>query len=167
VFYLPPDALRATVDIFYERLIVDERVMFFFEGVSVSHLKRHQYKFLSVAFTEVPADMDLYQIMLDKHARLFLQYGLSDAHFDIVAGHLVATLQQLHVPENLIGEVFNILGPLPLLLTEQHLPPTQKRSNNKFQRFNLMHNYEKKQKNNYKSIIHVILPSYRPNYVSN
>jgi hemoglobin len=86
--------------------------MFFFEGVSVSHLKRHQYKFLSVAFTEVPADMDLYQIMLDKHARLFLQYGLSDAHFDIVAGHLVATLQQLHVPENLIGEVFNILGPL-------------------------------------------------------
>jgi hemoglobin len=110
--YLPPDALRATVDIFYERLIVDERVMFFFEGVSVSHLKRHQYKFLSVAFTEVPADMDLYQIMLDKHARLFLQYGLSDAHFDIVAGHLVATLQQLHVPENLIGEVFNILGPL-------------------------------------------------------
>jgi truncated hemoglobin YjbI len=110
--YLPPDALRAIVDIFYERLVVDERVMFFFEGVSVSDLKRQQYTFFEVLFTgtEVPADMD--SELIDKHTRLFNEQGLNGAHIDIFSGHLVAALQQLHIPENLIGEVLNILGPL-------------------------------------------------------
>jgi truncated hemoglobin YjbI len=110
--YVPPDALRAIVEIFYERLVVDERVMFFFEGVSVSDLKRQQYTFFEVLFTgtEVPADMD--SELIDKHTRLFNEQGLNGAHIDIFSGHLVAALQQLHIPENLIGEVLNILGPL-------------------------------------------------------
>jgi truncated hemoglobin YjbI len=110
--YVPPDALRAIVEIFYERLVVDKRVMFFFEGVSVSDLKRQQYRFFEVLFTgtEVPADMD--SELIDKHTRLFNEQGLNGAHIDIFSGHLVAALQQLHIPENLIGEVLNILGPL-------------------------------------------------------
>jgi hypothetical protein len=65
-----------------------------------------------MVFTEIPADLDVAQYMIDKHARLFQTLDLDESHFDMVAGHLVAALQQLNVPENLIGEVLAIVGPL-------------------------------------------------------
>jgi hemoglobin len=108
----PPEALRATVDIFYERLVADEQLKIFFDEVSVTRLRAHQFNFLSIAFTEIPADMDVYQYMIDKHSRLFNEKGLNGTHFDLVAGHLVASLQQLNVPENLVTEVVSIVGPL-------------------------------------------------------
>jgi truncated hemoglobin YjbI len=65
-----------------------------------------------MAFTEIPADMDVAKYMVDKHARLFQEKGLNASHFDLIAGHLVAALQQLNVAENLIAEVVAIVGPL-------------------------------------------------------
>jgi hemoglobin len=106
------DALRAAVDIFYEKLTGDEQLKKFFEDISVARLKVHQFNFLRFAFTEIPKDMDVYQYMIDKHKRLFNEKGLNETHFDLVAGHLVATLQQLNVPEPLIAEVVGIVGPL-------------------------------------------------------
>jgi hemoglobin len=100
------------VDIFYEKVTGDEQLKKFFEGVSVARLKVHQFNFLRFAFTEIPKDMDVYQYMIDKHKRLFNEKGLNETHFDLVAGHLVATLQQLNVAEPLIAEVVGIVGPL-------------------------------------------------------
>ena len=105
-------ALSATVDIFYERMIVDEQLAKFFEGISLTRLKLHQTKFLTMAFTEIPTDIDVVAYIIDKHSRLFQNLGLDGSHFDLVAGHLVAALQQLNVPENLIAEVVAIVGPL-------------------------------------------------------
>lgn len=36
--------------------------------------------------------------------------GLSEVHFDVVAGHLQTTLEELNVAENLITEVMAIAG---------------------------------------------------------
>jgi hemoglobin len=49
--------------------------------------------------------------MTSKHARLF-GMGLNETHFDRVAGHLVATLQELGVDPALVEEAVSIVGPL-------------------------------------------------------
>ena len=104
-------ALEATVEAFYGRLVADEDLKKFFEGVPLSKLKNHQVRFLKLAFTKVPESIDVPKLMLDKHARLFAM-GLNETHFDIVAGHLVGALESLSVPQPLIDEVVGIVGPL-------------------------------------------------------
>ena len=104
--------MAATVDIFYTRIGADEQLAKFFEGVSLVRMRQHQKKFLTMVFTEIPEDLDMAQYMIDKHARLFQQLELNESHFDLVAGHLVAALQQLNVAQNLIDEVVSIVGPL-------------------------------------------------------
>jgi len=44
------------------------------------------------------------------HAALVKDKGLSDVHFDAVAGHLKATLVELGVPPDLINEALTIVG---------------------------------------------------------
>ena len=47
--------------------------------------------------------------MRQAHKHL-VEKGLNDSHFDAVAGHLKATLEELNVPADLIGEVMAIAG---------------------------------------------------------
>jgi hemoglobin len=100
------------VDIFYNRIFADEKLAPFFEGFTMTRMKVHQTRFLKLVFTEIPPDMDVASYMVEKHARLFQEQGLNETHFDLVAGHLVAALQELNVPEDMIGEVVAIVGPL-------------------------------------------------------
>jgi len=104
-------ALTAAVDEFYSRLIADEKLSKFFEGIDLDKLKSHQRKFLRIALTKIPASLDVEKFMYDKHKKLFLD-GLNEEHFDIVAGHFVGTLQSLGVPQPLIDEAVGIIGPL-------------------------------------------------------
>ena len=107
------------MDIFYDRLVADEQLAKFFQGISINRLKIHQTKFLKMAFTEIPTDIDVAAYIIDKHSRLFQEQGLNGSHFDLVAGHLVASLQQLNVPEDLIGEVVAIVGPLRAIFANE------------------------------------------------
>jgi hemoglobin len=104
-------ALEAAVEIFYEKLVADEMLAKFFEGVNLDKLKSHQRKFLAIALTEIPKDLDVASMMKDKHKRLFVM-GLNETHFDLVAGHLVATLKGLQVPDALVDEVVGVIAPL-------------------------------------------------------
>lgn len=106
-----PAALEATVDIFYEKLVGDETLKVFFEGVDMDLLKLHQRKFLSIALTEIPKDIDVPKMMKEKHQRLF-KMGLNETHFDAVAGHLVDTLKSLQVKDEFIAEIVGVIGPL-------------------------------------------------------
>ena len=38
--------------------------------------------------------------------------GISDEHFDIVMGHIVSTMKELNVPQDLIDEAGALLTPL-------------------------------------------------------
>jgi hemoglobin len=46
----------------------------------------------------------------EAHAHLVKERGLTDAHFDAVAGHLKGTLEELGVDAALIGEVLALVG---------------------------------------------------------
>lgn len=66
---------------------------------------------MRIAFTGIPEGLDVANLVLTKHARLF-RMGIDENTFDQVAGHLVATLKNLGVPSNLIDEVVGVVGPL-------------------------------------------------------
>ena len=104
-------ALEAAVDAFYKRVIADQALAKFFDGTDVEKLKKHQFKFMKLAFTKIPESVDVAKILTDKHSKLF-DMGLNATHFDLVAGHLVDALQSLSVPQNLIDEAVGIVGPL-------------------------------------------------------
>jgi len=94
-------AVDAAVDIFYRKVLADDRINQFFEGVDIAKQAAKQKSFLTFAFggpnNYSGADMRT------AHARL-VQAGLDDSHFDAVMEHLGATMQELNVPAHLIAE---------------------------------------------------------------
>ena len=94
-------AVNAAVDIFYRKVLADDRINNFFEGVDMEAQAAKQKAFLTVAFGG-PNNYSG-QDMRNGHAHL-VERGLNDSHFDAVMEHLGATLQELDVPADLIGE---------------------------------------------------------------
>lgn len=111
------DALKAAVDLFYERLTSDPELEPFFVGANIKLLKWHQYKFMSFAFTAIPQDMDVPMLIRTKHERLF-RMGMNESQFDIVAGHFVETLKTLGVQQDLIDEAVGVIAPLRPVFVE-------------------------------------------------
>mmetsp|Transcript_13624 Transcript_13624/g.18707 ORF Transcript_13624/g.18707 Transcript_13624/m.18707 type:complete len:432 (-) Transcript_13624:147-1442(-) len=104
-------ALHAAVDEFYVRVIADKTLAPFFEGVPLDILKDHQRRFMRLAFTAVPDDVDVEKMMYKTHYNLF-EKGLNETHFDTVATHFVETLQHLGVAQELIDEAVGVIAPL-------------------------------------------------------
>ena len=102
----------AAVDVFYGKVVADGKLADFFKGVNMETLKEHQRWFLRMAFTAIPKSINVEEYMLEKHQRLFSEQGLDVTHFDLVAGHFVATLEQLNVPADMIKEAVDIVVPL-------------------------------------------------------
>ena len=75
------------------------------------HMFILKYNFMSIAFTEVPEDMDIVALIHTKHQRLFDE-GLSEEHFDIVAAHFIDTLNHLGVKQAEIDEAVGVIAPL-------------------------------------------------------
>ena len=94
-------AVNAAVDIFYRKVLKDERIKRFFEGVDMNKQAAKQKAFLTMAFggphNYTGADMR------KAHAHLVAQ-GLNDSHFDAVMENLGATLTELKVPGHLIAQ---------------------------------------------------------------
>ena len=94
-------AVNAAVDIFYRKVLADDRINQFFEGVDMERQAAKQKAFLTVAF----GGPNKYsgKDMRDGHAHLVAR-GLNDSHFDAVMEHLGGTLKELNVPDELIAE---------------------------------------------------------------
>jgi hemoglobin len=105
------DALRATIAGLYARILSDPSLAPFFADVDVSLLQIHQLTFFRIAYGNIPDDLDVPKLILEKHSRLFSK-GLNVTHFDKVAGHLFATLKELGVEQSLINECLAAVGPL-------------------------------------------------------
>lgn len=103
------DAVKAVVEDFYNRLLQDDRLARFFEGQRVERLRAHQLRFLKMAFTEIPKDVDVAELILKKHLHLFEEHGLNETHFDLVASHLVDALKGKKVDDVLISEAAGIV----------------------------------------------------------
>ncbi len=100
-------ALTAAVDIFYRKVLADGSISHFFEDTDMDEQRSKQKSFLSMAFGG-PNDFNGKDLR-EAHAPL-VEKGLNDSHFDAVAKHLDATLRELGVADDLIGEVISIAG---------------------------------------------------------
>lgn len=94
-------AVDAAVDIFYRKVLADDTVSRFFEGVDMDKQAAKQKAFLTMAF----GGPNNYtgEDMRRGHAHLVAR-GLNDAHFDAIMGHIASTLTELNVPPELIKQ---------------------------------------------------------------
>lgn len=102
-------AVVAAVDNFYGRVLADDALSRFFDKADMPRQRGKMVLFLTVAFggpgqTSGPS-------LREAHAPM-VRDGLNDEHFDAVAGHLQATLQELGVADDLQGEVMALVGSL-------------------------------------------------------
>jgi hemoglobin len=99
-------AVPAVVDDFYDRVLGDPRLAPYFAGTEVQRIKTHQRAFIAAAI----GGPDAYRgrTIAAAHSGL----GISDADFDLVVSHLVATLQSLGVAAETISAIGALLSPL-------------------------------------------------------
>jgi hemoglobin len=95
-------AMEAAVDIFYRKVLADERISRFFEDVDMDRQAAKQKAFLTMV-TGGPAHYTG-QDMRRGHAHLVAQ-GLNDSHFDAVVELLAGTLTELGASAADIAEV--------------------------------------------------------------
>jgi hemoglobin len=101
-------AVAAAVDLFYDKVMADERTRPFFAGIDMPAQIKKQVSFMTVAF-DGPAQQRGRDLRT-AHAGLVRDKGLSDVHFDAVAQHLKDTLVELNVPGDVISEALAIVA---------------------------------------------------------
>jgi len=94
-------AVDAAVDLFYRKVLADDRINSWFEGTDMDNQRAKQKAFLTMAFGG-PNNYSGKDLRAG-HAHMVAK-GLNDSHFDAVMEHLGATLTELGVPAELIGE---------------------------------------------------------------
>lgn len=95
-------AVDAAVDIFYRKVLVDDRISSFFDDVDMDEQIAKQKSFLTYAFGGPVTYSG--QNMRDGHKHLVAR-GLNDSHVDAVIELLAGTLAELNVPKELIMQV--------------------------------------------------------------
>ena len=100
-------AVRATVMKMYDKILSDSELAPFFDHIDVEKLRLSQSAFVTYAF----GGPNHYtgKSLRTAHAGA-VSHGLSDRHFDLVAGHLKAAMEELGVPQDLISEALAIVG---------------------------------------------------------
>ncbi|GAX35499.1 group I truncated hemoglobin [Nodularia sp. NIES-3585] len=97
------EAVDLAVDKFYERVLRDERINYFFKDVDMVKQRNHQKAFLTYAFGGTSQYNGRY--MREAHQELVEKRGLNSEHFDAVAENLMDTLKEMGVPDHLLAEV--------------------------------------------------------------
>jgi hemoglobin len=116
-------ALEAAIDGLYIRLLQDDNLNGFFQGLDLRWLKIHQKQFLVAAFTTTEFDLSSALTRLRRaHANLCTQKGLNEKHFDMFAVHLIDTLRELGLADAIVQEVLATVVPLRYAFTRSDSP---------------------------------------------
>jgi hemoglobin len=99
-------AIMAAATLFYDKVLADPQLAPFFASLDMEQQVSKQVGFLSWAFGG--PERYAFRPLGQAHARLRTM-GLSDQHFDRVAGHLADTLHDLGIAEDLIEEALRIV----------------------------------------------------------
>lgn len=91
-------AVDAAVDVFYRKVLSDDRISHFFDSVDMDRQRAKQKAFLTYAFGGPNSYSG--KDMRAAHAKM----QLTEAHFNAVMEHLGATLVELNVPAEFIAE---------------------------------------------------------------
>ena len=95
-------AVEKAVDIFYDKVLADNRIMHFFQSVDMKKQRAKQKAFLIYAF----GGPNRYEGRDLRTAHQSMK--LNEIHFDAVCQHLVATLDELGVGSAEIDQVVEI-----------------------------------------------------------
>lgn len=98
-------AVNQAVEIFYRKVLIDDRINHFFEGVDMDRQISKQKGFLTMVFggPNNYTGKDMYE----GHKHLVAQ-GLNDQHVDAVIENLGQTLKELGVADADIAEIASI-----------------------------------------------------------
>lgn len=96
------EAVNTAVDIFYRKVLADDRVNNFFDGVNMEQQIQKQKGFLTMVF----GGPNNYtgKNMREGHRHL-IERGLNDSHVDIIIEHLGSTLKELGAEDENIAKV--------------------------------------------------------------
>lgn len=100
-------AVMAAVDLFYKKVLADERTRPFFSGLDMEAQVRKQIAFMTRAFGGPIQQQG--RDLREAHAKLVKERGLGERHFDAVTEHLGATLKEMGVAPELIAEALAIV----------------------------------------------------------
>ena len=89
------EAIDTAVKLFYKKVLADDRIKHFFEGVDMIKQNKMQKNFLTFAFGG-PNNYTGRNLKA-AHSRLVSEKGLNDSHFDAVMENLGATLYRFGV----------------------------------------------------------------------
>lgn len=95
-------AVNAAVDIFYRKVLVDDRISEFFDTVDMESQHAKQKAFMTMAFGG-PNNYSG-KDMREAHKHM----NLTEEHFGAVAENLVETLNELNVPEEDINAIVEV-----------------------------------------------------------
>lgn len=95
-------AVDAAVDIFYKKVLMDDRINQFFDSVDMPGQIQKQKAFLTMVFGGPNSYTG--KDMREAHKHM----DLTEEHFGAVAENLVGTLQELEVPQEIIDEIVGI-----------------------------------------------------------
>lgn len=98
-------AVDAAVDIFYRKVLSDERINYFFTGVDMAKQAAKQKSFLTMVFG---GPNNYSGLDMRKGHEHLLKMGMNDSHVDAVLENLGNTLRELNVKEELIEQVAGI-----------------------------------------------------------
>ena len=99
-------ALEPVVGDFYDRVLADPELCGFFAGTNMTRLKGRQVEFFAAALGGPRPYTGA--SLRDAHQGR----GIEQAHFDLVAGHLVAALRAAGVPAEVIDQIAAAITPL-------------------------------------------------------
>ena len=99
-------AINAAVDLFYTKVLADEKVNDFFSDINMKKQHKMQKQFIAAALGGPEPYTG--RSMKDAHKDL----DLTEEDFGAIAGHLQATLTELKVDPAVIAEVMGAIGGL-------------------------------------------------------
>ena len=99
-------AIEAVVKDFYKRVLADAQLRGYFDDTDMDRQTQQQIKFISMALGG-PNEYNG-RSMKQAHENL----GITEHHFNLVAGHLVGALKGAGVAQADVDEVIAVVGPL-------------------------------------------------------
>jgi len=104
---LGEDMVSLLVTIFYDKVLADDRINYFFSGTELSVLLDHQTKFIMTALGG--EDKYIGRSLAVAHQSLVDDLGLNAEHFDIMTNHLKTSMQELECKPNVIETVIDTI----------------------------------------------------------
>ena len=99
-------AVDLAVTRFYDKVLADDRIRHFFDGIDMKAMMQHQRMFLKYAFGGMPNYPG--RTMRAAHERLVNDMGLNDSHFDAVLDDLGSALREIGVADDMVAEVLAV-----------------------------------------------------------